>query len=202
MKTLLRTAAALAVLALATPTLAQQAARADARFGLGVGLTATSTSPDIGTLLFVPLNLAPNIRIEPFIGWARSDMDNTPPGGGSFGSPQPGGKASDFTLGVGAFLVQPVASQVQLYAGGRLGSQWQSFKTDAGKIERRNTLLAVAAGGEYLPVPRVAFGAELQIAYLSIGDTKSTAAAGGSVEGGGGSANGTQATIFTRIYLF
>jgi hypothetical protein len=202
MKTLLRAATALTVLALATPAFAQQSAKSDARFGLGVGLTATSTSPDLGTLLFIPLNVAPNIRIEPFIGWARSDMDPTPAGGGSFGSPTPGGKSSDFTLGVGAFLVQPVATQVQLYAGGRLGSQWQSFKTPAGKIERRNTLLAIAAGGEYMPVPRVAFGAELQIAYLAIGDTKSTATAGGSVEGGGGSANGTQGTVFARFYLF
>jgi hypothetical protein len=203
MNTLLRAAAAFAAIALATPAFAQQTARTDPKVGLGVGLTASTTSPDIGTLLFVPLNVAPNIRIEPFIGWARSDLDPTPPGGGSFGSPPEGAKTSDFTLGIGAFLVQPIASQVQVYAGGRLGSQWQSFSvTGGGKIERRNTLLAVAAGGEYMPVPRVAFGAELQLSYLAIGDTKSTAANGATVEGGGGSANGTQATVFARFYLF
>ena len=150
----------------------------------------------------MPLNLAPNLRIEPFIGWARSDLDATPPGTLGEAFAPDSGKASDFTLGVGAFYVAPLATQVQVYAGGRLGSQWQSFKnTGGGKAERRNTLLAVAAGGEYLPVPRVAFGAELQLGYVSYGDT-TFSGGGGLVEGGGGSGSATQATLFARFYLF
>jgi hypothetical protein len=70
------------------------------------------------------------------------------------------------------------------------------------KVERRDTILAVAAGGEYLPIPRVALGAEFQIGYVSVGDTKVTNAAGQTGEGGGGSGSATQATLFARIYLF
>jgi hypothetical protein len=95
-----------------------------------------------------------------------------------------------------------VAQQVQLYLGGRLSSQWQSVKDNAGnKAERRNTILAAALGGEYLPVPRVAFGGELQLGYISYGDTDFTAANGASVSGGGGSGSATQGTLFVRFYL-
>jgi hypothetical protein len=202
MKNLLRAAAAITTLALSTSALAQQAsAKGDPKFGLGVGLTrSASDGPDLGTLVFVPINVAPNFRVEPFIGWARSDLD---PGVGraNLGSPV-SGKTSDFTLGIGAFLVQPIAAQVQLYAGGRLASQWQSFKDNAGdKDARRNTILAAAAGGEYLPVPRVALGGEVQLAYISFGDTHFSGP-GGSGTAGGGSGSATQATLFARFYLF
>jgi hypothetical protein len=208
MKNLFRAAAAISALALSTSAFAQQTKQqgttttsAAPQIGVGVGITSgeapanpDNAGPSTGYLLYVPVNIQ-NFRIEPFLGWGRSDTD-------AFG------KNSDFTIGVGAFFVQPVASQLQLYAGGRLGSRWTSHK-DAGfgapgtvKTERRDTILALAAGGEYLPIPRVALGAEFQIGYASIGDTKTTNAAGLSGEGGGGSANGTQATLFARIYLF
>jgi hypothetical protein len=201
MKNLLRVATVLTALALSTSAQAQQAAQqrtattaAAPQIGLGVGLTSGATDPNLGYLLFVPVQMG-NFRIEPFLGWNRADTDAT-------------GKDSDFTIGVGAFFVQPVATQLQLYAGGRLGSRWNSHKDAAFgaagtfKTERRDTLLALAAGGEYLPIPRVALGAEFQVGYLSVGDTKTTNAAGQSVEGGGGSASATQATVFARIYLF
>jgi hypothetical protein len=202
MKTLLRAATALTVLALAAPAFAQQATQrtttgSQPQIGLGVGITSGDVganpgvaSPTQGYLLYVPINLQ-NFRIEPFLGWQRADTDGA-------------GKSSDVTIGVGAFLVQPVAAQLQLYAGGRLGSRWVSDKNAAGTVknERRDTLLALAAGGEYLPVPRVALGAEFQIGYASIGDTKTTTVGAPTVEGGGGSANATQATLFARIYLF
>lgn len=214
MTTLLRAAAALAALALTTPALAQQSAQPQqGRFGVGVGLTSSAVSgtaaqdgtgsPDVGTLFFVPMNLAPNLRIEPFIGWARADLDNTPPGaGGQQFSPFLQGKSSDFTLGIGGFLVKPVVSQLQFYVGGRLASQWQSVSDNAGnKAKRRNTLLAAALGGEYLPIPRVALGGELQLGYLWYGDTEFTGGGVG-VTGGGGSGSATQATLFARFYLF
>jgi hypothetical protein len=210
MKTLLRAATAVAALALSTPAFAQQAAQqhVQPQFGVGVGLTTgplsgaataagtpgTASSPDLGILLFVPVQFG-QFRVEPFLGWARSDTDAA-------------GQSSDFTIGVGGFFVQPLATQLQLYAGGRLGSRWVSDKQagfgPAGtfKHERRDTLLALAAGGEYLPIPRVALGAEFQIGYVSVGDTKATNGNGTSTEGGGGSGSATQATLFARIYLF
>ena len=213
MLTTLRAAVVFAALAAAAPAFAQQTAQNAPRVGIGVGLTSSAVSgssaqngagsPDFGTLFFVPVNVAPNLRIEPFIGWARADLDNTPPGtGGQQFSPFLQGKSSDFTLGVGAFFVRPVAAQVQLYVGGRLALGWQSVEDNAGdKASRRNTLLAAALGGEYMPVPRVALGAELQLGYLWYGDTDFRAG-GVSVSGGGGTGTATQATLFARFYLF
>ena len=208
----LRAAVALAALALTAPALAQQAAKQEPRFGVGVGLTGSAVSgsaampgtgtPDFGTLFFVPLNLAPSFRLEPFLGWARADLDTTPPGtGGQQFSPFLQGKSSDITLGIGGFYVAPLAPQVQMYLGGRLASQWQSVHSNAGfKAERRNTILAAALGGEYLPVPRVAFGGELQLGLIWYGDTDYTAP-GASISGGGGSGSATQGTLFVRFYL-
>lgn len=206
MKNLFRAATVIAALALSTSAHAQQRATTTSttttttthanapQIGLGAGLTAGTSTPNQGYLLYVPIQLG-QIRVEPFLGWTRSDTDAA-------------GKDSDVTLGIGAFFVQPVASQIQLYAGARLGSQWLSHK-DANyglagtvKTSSRNTLLAAAAGGEYLPIPRVAVGAELQVGYLSIGDTKRTVAGNPTVEGGGGSGTGTQATVFVRVFLF
>jgi len=210
----LRAAVALAALALTTPALAQQAAKQEPRFGVGVGLTGSAVSgsaampgtgtPDFGTLFFVPLNLAPSFRLEPFLGWARADLDATPPGTGgqAFAPGLNGAKSSDLTFGVGGFYVAPLAPQVQVYLGGRLASQWQSFHNDAGfKAERRNTILAAALGGEYLPVPRVAFGGELQLGLIWYGDTDFTLPAGTTPSGGGGSGSATQGTLFVRFYL-
>ena len=212
-KNSLRAAVALAAVALTTPALAQQAVKQEPRFGVGVGITGSAVSgsaaqngtgsPDFGTLFFVPMNLAPSFRLEPFIGWARADLDTTPPGtGGQQFSPFLQGKSSDITLGVGGFYVAPLAPQVQLYLGGRLASEWQSFHTNGGfKAERRNTLLAATLGGEYLPVPRVAFGGELQLGLIWYGDTDFTLPAGTTPSGGGGSGSATQGTLFVRFYL-
>ena len=200
MKNLFRAATVIAALALSTSAHAQQRAtttttNANApQIGLGVGLTAGPSTPDQGYLLYVPVQIG-QLRVEPFLGWSRSDTDFT-------------GKDSDVTIGVGAFFVQPVASQIQLYAGGRLGSQWVSHQPPnygvpgSVKTSSRNTLLAVAAGGEYLPIPRVAVGAELQMGYMSVGDTKAVVSGGGTTEAGGGSGSGTQATVFVRVFLF
>jgi hypothetical protein len=209
----LRAVVGLASLAFTTPALAQQAARQEPRFGVGVGLTGSAVSgsaaqngtgsPDFGTLFFVPMNLTQSFRLEPFVGWARAKLDNVPAGvgGNQQFSPFLQGKSSDFTLGVGGFFVAPLAPQVQVYVGGRLASEWQSVESNASaKASRRNTVLAAALGGEYLPVPRVAFGGELQLGLIWYGDTDYTAP-GFSVSGGGGWGTATQGTLFVRFYL-
>lgn len=191
-----RALAALAALALTTPALAQGYAQQHStpQFGLGVGITDAGTTMP-GYLFFVPINVIPQLRVEPLIGWARRDTDAD-------------GKSSDFTMGVGVFWVHPLAAQLQLYAGGRLASQWASYEpanfgaNGTSKWSRRDTILALAAGGEYLPIPRVALGAEFQLGYVSVGDTKTTQWNGITATGGGGSGTATQATIFARIYLF
>jgi hypothetical protein len=187
MKLVSRLAAIALAVAVAFPAVAQERARAG-RFGLGVGI---SDGDLFDTLVFVPMNFN-NLRIEPFIGVDRADTDI-------------GGETSDFTLGVGAFFVQPIATPVQMYVGGRLGLNWESSK-EAGptpdKTERRDTILAAVLGGEYLVSPRFAVGAEAMLAYVAVGDTEFTPFGGPTVEADGGSAVRTQGTIFARVYLF
>jgi hypothetical protein len=199
--TLVSRLAAIAIAAaVAFPAVAQERA-GSARFGVGAGISNGGLTE---TLIFVPLNFTPNIRVEPFFGWQRADIDAAPAGvGGAFFDP-PEGKSSDFTLGAGVFFVKPVATQVQLYVGGRLGFQWESFEQASpatGEAKRRNTIVAAAAGGEYLLNPRFAVGAEAMLAYIAFGDTEFSDA-GGSVDGAGGSGSATQGTIFARVYLF
>lgn len=224
MKHLVRSSAVALALAAAAPATAQQtsASAGTARttmVGVGVGVTAAQPTgaPDFGTWLYVPIQLQQNLRIEPFVGWARSRIDDPPRRVNQPTLPdftpdiafEPGenqgfgGKSSDFTLGVGGFFVQPVAPQLQLYVGARLGSQWQSVKDNAGtfKATRRNNLLGASLGGEYLPVPRVALGAEVALVYVGYGDTKFTVG-GQSGEGAGGSGDATIATVFARFFLF
>jgi hypothetical protein len=202
MKTTMKIAALAAALA-ALPALAQQPTQAaqpnqGGKLGIGVGLTTAGTNT--GTLFFVPINVAPKLRIEPFLGWVRSDIDAAPPGsGGAFFAPTPSGKSSDFSLGVGGFGVLPIVPTVDLYVGGRLSSEWQYFRDSNGnKWERRNTILAPVFGGEYLPHPRVALGAELMLGLVWFGDTDFP----NGTSGAGGTGSFTQGTLFARFYLF
>jgi hypothetical protein len=194
-KTFIRLAAVALAIAAASPAAAQAQRRApppgsqsgagandrEAEVGIGAGITTANPGDGLSTggVAFVPINLG-QFRIEPFAGWTRASVNHT--------------RSSDFLVGVGGFLVKPVAPQVQLYAGGRLGMEWHSTRDAAGNSDsRRDTLLAGALGGEYLPVQRVALGAELQLALVSIGDGNNS---------DGGWATATQATFFARFYLF
>lgn len=200
MKLASRIAAIALGLAVASPAFAQHGG--SGKFGVGAGIANGGLT---SFLFFVPLNVAPNLRVEPFVGWARADTDALPAGNGGAGPLSTPGKSSDFILGAGVFFVQPVAAQVQLYAGGRLGLEWESEQDAApatGKSTRRNTILGAALGGEYLLNPRFAVGAEAMVAYVAIGDTKFSGNGLPSVEGGGGSASVTQGTIFARVYIF
>jgi hypothetical protein len=191
--------AALAAALASLPALAQERTPATqgGKLGVGVGLTS-SGSTSTGQALYLPINVGPKLRVEPFMGWDRSDIDAAPAGsGGAFFSAS--GKSSDFTLGVGGFAVLPVAPAVDLYAGGRLASEWQYFRdTNGNRWERRNTILAPALGGEYYPHPRIALGAELMIALVWFGDTDFPNGSNGA----GGSGSFTQGTLFARVYLF
>lgn len=195
-----RIATLAAVLAAATPALAQEKV---GRVGIGVGvssfnlgdLTGTDLMPS--TVVFVPLNLAPNLRIEPYLGIDRFDVDPDP----VFAN----GKASTFSIGAGVFYLSRLAPQVQMYLGGRLGFIFESFE-DAGptpdKADRRDLMLAGVLGGEYLPHPRIALGAEVMLGFLAIGETDFTPYGGATQNTGGGSATQTQGTVFVRVYLF
>jgi hypothetical protein len=189
MNIVVRMAALAAALAFAAPAVAQQK---DANVGIGIGLTDGPFFT--GTEIFVPINVSPNFRIEPLIGIDRIDID----GGG--------GEASNFLIGAGLFWVNPIASQANIYMGGRLALNFAS-STDAGvnpdEDERTDFFLGPALGGEWLPHPRIAIGAEAMLGFLAIGDTETTdGLTGAKTETPGGSEIATQGTVFVRVYLF
>jgi hypothetical protein len=193
MKLVSRIATLAVALSAATPAFAQDKAPF---LGLGVGFSTGNLTP--GTIVFVPLNIAPTLRIEPFLSIDRADIDANTIG-------IPSGKESDIAIGAGAFYLAKVVPQVQMYVGGRLGFNFHSFEqNDATPDEetRRDFILAAALGGEYLPHPRIAVGAEAMLGYVAIGDTEFTPFGQPTVKGGGGSSLSTQGTIFVRAFIF
>jgi hypothetical protein len=189
MHQLIRIAAAAVALAVAAPAAAQQRA-SDGRFGLGVGLTDGPLFT--GTEIFVPINVTPNLRVEPFFGIDSEDTDIN-------------GEFSQRLFGVGVFWVNPLAAQAQLYAGGRLAFVFTDAK-DPGptpdEFERRDSFIGAALGGEYLPHPRIALGAEGTFGRIGVGDQEVRQFGGPTVETDGGSRWVTQGTLFVRVYLF
>src|SRR5512145_273446 len=105
-----RFALAFAALALAAPTLAQDTA--GGTVGIGVSIvpleTGSYNAPTVE--VYVPIKIAPQLRLEPSIGVQTADRDN---GNGNDVD------TSDVTLGLGVFFVQRVAAPVDFYAGGR-----------------------------------------------------------------------------------
>lgn len=191
MKLVFRIAALAAALG-AAPALAQEKG---GRFGIGVGVTDGNLTP--GTVVFVPLNIGPNLRIEPFLSIDRTDIGANPV--------VADGKYSNVGIGAGAFYLARIVPQVQMYVGGRLGFSFESFEeADATPDEwdRRSVILAAALGGEFLPHPRIAVGAEAMLGYVAIGDVEYTPYGNPTIKGGDGSATQTQGTIFVRMYLF
>ncbi len=193
MNRILRISAAAAALALAVPASAQQSTSATpAKVGIGIGFTHGPMST--GTEIFVPINVSPNLRVEPLLGFDSVSLDDY------------FGKQSETIFGAGLFWVGPLGGQAQLYAGGRLALHWVS-QTAAGlnpdKAKRHDTLIGAVLGAEYLPHPRVALGAEGMVGHVFIGDTEVTdGVTGVKRSAGSGDENATQGMLFVRIYIF
>lgn len=150
---------ALAALAFAAPVFAQQqpAPEHRAQFGLGVSiipLLPTTQSVALAPTIevYVPIQVAPAIRIEPSLGIHTNDQ------------PTGGVDRSNVTLGVGVFVQQKVAAPVDVYVGGRLKLNFASTNPgDSGT----DFIIAAAAGGEYYLVPKFSVGLEGQLGFYS-----------------------------------
>jgi hypothetical protein len=203
MKTVLRIGALVAALTFAAPAAAQQQQQQQqqGRVGIGLGMPVNQLGQLIGIFggpsasvepqIFVPINISPNLRIEPQFGYFKlsDDDDQT--------------DTSSFTLGAGVFFVKPVAQQTQLYLGGRLALNWfrDEDQTSPAKFEQTNVTIAGVFGGEYLPSPWFSVGAEAQLAYTSLGDPDVTDTVGVTTTGQGGSIFSTAGLLFLRVYF-
>ena len=201
MKTLLRAGTTVAVLALAAPALAQQ--QTQPRVGLGVSFNSTvlgvQPAPANGTgafvrpKLYVPFYVAPNVRIEPEIGWLSVSNDNDST------------TNSAFDLGIGAMVVKAVNPVVDLYGGARLSVVWTKSEEIIGggffqRIEQRNICFAPVFGGEYRPSPWFSVGVEAQLNLIFMGNEDVTTD-GVKATGRGGDARGIEGLAFLRTYF-
>lgn len=148
----------LALLA-AAPAAHAQAAGDRHQFGLGIGANA-SFGDTIGAFpfeLYFPIRIAPQVKIEPSLGFQTGDSDTT--------------DFSEFMLGVGVFAVKRVSAPVDLYYGGRLKLDFVSRDNGPGtNVDGTDFYLAGAAGGEYFVVPQFSLGLEANLGYYSLGD--------------------------------
>ncbi len=154
MKNVVRLALALCALALAAPAAAQQQQRPT--LGLGISVVPLEVvGPTVE--LYVPIRIAPNFRLEPSIGIFSRDV----PAGGT--------DTRDFTLGVGAFFVKPIAAPIDMYMGGRLKLNFAH--SDNGVTSDSDTDLSIAAalGGEYYLVPQFSVGLEGELGLYQHG---------------------------------
>lgn len=133
------------------PAQAQPPARGPL-IGLGVGLLAGGGSP----VFYLPVEVRPGLRVEPEFGLVAASSSNA--------------SASQTQVGLGVLGVRQLAPQVNAYGGGRFSILMSSA---TGTESRTGLRWAAVGGGEWLPVPRVALGVELQVAYAR---TSATAA--------------------------
>ncbi len=150
-----------AVLALALAAASAQAQEARRPVGIGISIVPLESAGATPTVqVYVPVNLAPTLRIEPSVGIRTHD------------EPTPGTDTRDVTVGVGVFYVQRVAAPFDVYMGGRLGLNFA-------RVERTNAqgattsdsgtdvVIAAALGGEQFLSPHFSLGAEAQLGYRS-----------------------------------
>jgi Outer membrane protein beta-barrel domain len=183
MKSFVRLAAVAAALAVAAPASAQQQTQnAAPKIGFGIAVTPVDTILNGGVPpveIYVPIGIAPQFRIEPSLGIFTFD--------------QTGNELSNVTLGIGAFFLNRLAPQVDMYAGGRLKLNFASFDNGVNDDSDTDFFLAAALGGEYYFVPKFSIGLEGNLGYYSLGD----------VSGGGDGADGffTSGLAFLRVYF-
>ncbi len=196
-------AAALVAVALSAPASAQEHRP---RLGIGVGLSAfdfnstvtlTNGFPAaIPDSIYVPINIGPSFRLEPQIGIMTISQDV---GGAGLTSTD----TSLVSIGLGAFYLMEVATQLDVYVGGRVvrTTYTQTLKSAGApddKTEGNDIRVIPALGGEYSPHPRFSLGAEVQLQLVSYGSR--SVSSGGSVPGGSGTQ--TAGVLFARVYLF
>lgn len=202
MKRIIHTVAVAMALASALPVAAQQSTKPF--IGLGVGLPTSELGTVAGVFgidggvvapqLYVPINVLPNLRIEPQIGFLTWSDDAT------------GDERSFWSIGTGAFWLMPLAESVNMYVGPRLVLAFFKEEEPTGigvqKRSATDVLLAAALGGEAFLHPRLSLGAEGQIGYTWLGDVEETSETGQKSETPGGSSLATQGILFVRVYLF
>lgn len=155
-QTLRMVAAAIAVLAATTAFSAAAQERSRPQIGLGIGIVPLEGAGILPTIeVYLPIQIAPQIRIEPSLGVFTNDR------------PDPNPDTRDITLGIGGFFMQSLAPNVDMYAGGRLKLNFAKVSTPVASDSGTDVIVAAALGGEYYFVPRFSIGLEGQLGLYS-----------------------------------
>jgi hypothetical protein len=216
----LATVAAAAALAAAAPAAAQSRPppqQQGVSLGIGVGieplasLGITSAGNLNGTVngggfapvaIYVPIQVGPQIRIEPAIGfWHVSGNRNA---GGVAPGDQIGGSAT--TVGVGGLFYFSPPAPTGFYGGLRLALNWQSADVAAGggtttTFKETDFSIAPVFGGEYAFAPRFTVGAEVQLPLTWYGNPSTES--GGTTVTNSNDRSGfrSNAVIFLRYFF-
>lgn len=120
------------------------------RIGVAVGLSSDSTT------LRMPIDIAPDMRIEPELGFSYRDND--------------GNSDSAFVLGSGFYLMSQPSTKLNLYYGGKALIDYRSYDYGSG-VDDSTTQLKIGGvfGFEYMFDRHFSAGGEAG-AYLGFGD--------------------------------
>jgi hypothetical protein len=138
-----------------------------ADMGLGVGFGQNSG------LIYAPINVTPSFRVEPFFAYYKEKNTSGEP----FASAQ---SYSNYVAGVGLFVTQRVAENIDVFGGGRLGylsrkekrtQTSYSFGPAEYSSESSGYLIAPTIGFEYYLQKNISIGAEAAISYIKTSGT-------------------------------
>lgn len=172
--------------------------------GLGVGiepLGLLGISPNAGALgtgiatpgasFYVPIQIGPQLRIEPSIGFRHLGVN--------------GGSENAWALGVGGLFFFAPPTPIGFYAGGRLGLQHFSTSTGSGINEVSDSAtdfsIAPVLGGEYAFASRFTIGAELQLPLTFVGNPSHTAGGTTTTNNFDRTGFSTNAVLFFRYFF-
>ncbi len=194
-------AAAAAALAVAPAALAQQKDAVKVGLGLGMNVNQVVQPSSLNwtgvppVAVYVPIQINPHFRVEPWLGfWTYSQNDY----------PTRGGDMSWYAwdIGVGGLWYFQPASPLGLYLGGRLALTFSGGETDPGiTVSETDFRIQAVSGAEYFIAPRFSVGAEVQLGVTFYGDP-STQAAGVTVTPSRNLASWqTNGVVFFRYFL-
>lgn len=142
-------------------------------FALGGGsLVSTTTElvvPGGNNRIVVPINVGPNLRLEPFLGFSYRRETTSFPNGDVIVT------RSALALGTALYVTKDVGQNVEMYGGGRLAILRAADSVDdkrpLGGSTDHSAIgfgLAAVGGAEYYFSPRFSLGVEAELGFDSV----------------------------------
>jgi len=181
-----------------SPVTAGQSRNVSVGFGVGIeplGLLGVSPNgfniAQPGASFYVPIQLSPQLRIEPSIGFRHLGVN--------------GGSDNAWALGVGGLFYFAQPTPTGFYVGGRLGLAHFSTTTGSGVTEVSDTAtdfsIAPVLGAEFAFASKFTIGAEAQLPLTFVGNPSHTAGGTTTTTNVDRAAVSTNAVIFFRYFL-